>query len=68
MNTQHQQQSINLSREDIQHVLAQQSREQVLDSLEQESRSLLELNPWFGFERLRRSFSRKQLDDTQRTT
>lgn len=38
MNTEQQQQhSIHLSRDDMQHALAQQSREQVLDSLEQES-------------------------------
>lgn len=68
MDTPHNPHSIHLSRDDMQRVLAQQSREQVLDSLEIESRSLLELNPRFGIERLKHSFSRKQSDDTQTTS
>lgn len=55
-----------LSREQRSRLLAKQSREQVLDQTERESRSLLELNPEFGRRRLRNAFQRSRRDDAQR--
>jgi|GEM_PF-7070302 len=54
---------------DIQHsILKHQSPEQKLESLERESRSILELNPEYGRIYIIESFRRKRKDDAQRNS
>jgi hypothetical protein len=57
-----------LGREMQHNILKQQSPEQKLDSLEKESRSILELNPKYGLLYIVESYRRKHRDDTQRTS
>ncbi len=54
-----------LSRRDISRILARQTPEQILDSQEEESRSLLELSPQYGRRYLRESFRRKNPPKSQ---
>jgi len=59
--------TVPLGRE-IQHsILKHQSAEQKLDSLEKESRSILELNPEYGRQYILNSYKRKHRNDPQRT-
>ena len=48
-----------INREQSSRILAHQSPEQKLDSLEKESRNILELKPEYGFRYFRHSFLRK---------
>jgi hypothetical protein len=57
-----------ISRETAVKILAQQSAEQKLESLERESRNLLELNPDFGWKHFVSSFERKRKNDAERNS
>ncbi|MFW5727934.1 MAG: hypothetical protein ACOCW5_05055 [Spirochaetia bacterium] len=57
-----------LNRDQQQSILEQQSPEQKLDSLEKESRNMLELNPEYGRQYILNSYKRKHRNDPQRTS
>jgi hypothetical protein len=49
-------------------ILAHQSAEQKIDSLEREARRIMELSPEYGKRYVKNSFSRKRADDAQRAS